>query len=358
MRVVVTGASGNVGSRVVPALLASGKVDEIVGVVRRPPTEGWPSAVRWVGCDIGAEGADGVLRAAMDRADAVVHLAWQLQPSRDLDRMRRTNVDGSRRVFTAAAAAGAPIVYASSVGAYSAGPKDRPVDESWPTEGIPTSAYSRHKSEVERLLDELERAGAQRVVRMRPALIFQAMAGSEIARYFLGPFVPLSAIQSKLLPVLPVFDRMVFQAVHADDVAAAFATAVLDPDVRGAFNLAAEPVIDGALLAEVLDARPVRTPLTAIRGVADAAWRSRLQPMDPGWVDLAAGAPVMSTTRAREVLRWTPHTTSTDALLQLIDGIRHRIGGPSPVLRPAASGVGRVAEAVRTVARGGPGARS
>jgi hypothetical protein len=58
------------------------------------------------------------------------------------------------------------------------------------------------------------------------------------------------------------------------------------------------------------------------------------------------------------VLRWTPHTTSTDALLQLIDGIRHRIGGPSPVLRPAASGVGRVAEAVRTVARGGPGARS
>jgi UDP-glucose 4-epimerase len=357
MRVVVTGASGNVGSRVVPALLHSGKVDEIVGVVRRPPTEGWPSAVRWVGCDIGAEGADGVVQAAVEQADAVVHLAWQLQPSRDLDRMRRTNVDGSRRVFDAAAAAGVPVVYASSVGAYSAGPKDRPVDESWPTGGIPTSAYSRHKSEVEGMLDEVERAVDLRVVRMRPALIFQAAAGSEIARYFLGPFVPLSAIQRKLLPVLPVFDRLVFQAVHADDVAAAIAAAVLDSGIRGAFNLAADPVIDGEMLADLLDARPVRTPLTAIRGVADAAWRSRLQPTDPGWVDLAAGAPVMSTTRAREVLGWSPRMTSTDALLELIDGIRHGIGGPSPVLRPAASAVGRVAEAVRTVARGGPGGR-
>lgn len=358
MRVVVTGASGNVGSRVVPALLASGKVDQIVGVVRRPPVEGWPEQVQWLACDIGADGADGVLQAAIEAADVVVHLAWQLQPSRDLDRMRRTNIDGSRRVFAAAARARVPIVYASSVGAYSPGPKDRPVDESWPTDGVPTSVYSRHKSEVEHLLDEAERAGDLRVVRMRPALIFQAAAGSEIARYFLGPFVPLSAIQRKLMPVVPVFDRLVFQAVHADDVAAAVTTAVVDNSARGAFNLAADPVIDGPLLAKLLDARPVRTPLTAIRGVADAAWRSRLQPTDPGWVDLAAGAPVMATTRARETLGWSPRTTSTDALLELIDGIRHGIGAPSPVLRPAASAVGRLSEAVKTAARGGPGARN
>ena len=36
------------------------------------------------------------------------------------------------------------------------GPKDRRVDESWPTTGIPTSFYSRHKAEVERLLDRFE----------------------------------------------------------------------------------------------------------------------------------------------------------------------------------------------------------
>ena len=66
-------------------------------------------------------------------------------------------MDGSRRVFSAAAAAGVPaLVYASSVGAYSPGPKDRAVDESWPTGGIKTSFYSRHKAEVEQLLDVFE----------------------------------------------------------------------------------------------------------------------------------------------------------------------------------------------------------
>src|SRR5207302_1676096 len=109
--------------------------------------------------------------------------------------MRRTNLDGSRNVFSAALDAGVgAIVYASSIGAYSAGPKETPVDESWPTEGIPSSTYSRHKSDVERLLDSAGQGGL-RTVRFRPALIFQAAAASEIARYFLGPFVPLSFLR-------------------------------------------------------------------------------------------------------------------------------------------------------------------
>lgn len=357
MRVVITGASGNVGSRTVPALLATGQVDEIVGVVRRPPASGWPDAVRWLSCDIGVAGAQPVLEAAFRRADAVVHLAWQIQPSRDLDRMRRTNVDGSRRVFEAAARAGVKtLVYASSVGAYSPGPKDRPVDESWPTAGIATSAYSRHKSDVERLLDVAQASDRDmRVVRMRPGLIFQAAAGSEIARYFLGPFVPLSAIQRRLVPVVPVFDRLAFQAVHSDDVGFAYATAVVDRSVRGAYNLAADPIIDGARLAEVMHAKAVRVPMAAVRATADAAYRARLQPTDAGWVDLAAAVPVMSTSRAQAELGWAPQHSSVDALLDLLDGLRHGAGAASPVLREAGDAGARVAQMARAVLRGGPG---
>jgi nucleoside-diphosphate-sugar epimerase len=48
-------------------------------------------------------------------ADCVVHLAWRIQPSHDVEALRRTNLDGSERVFRAVSAAGVPnLVYASS----------------------------------------------------------------------------------------------------------------------------------------------------------------------------------------------------------------------------------------------------
>lgn len=65
----------------------------------------------------------------------------------------------------------------------SPGPKDRLVDESWPTNGIQSSFYSRHKVAVERELDRVERDDPEiRVVRMRPGLILKAQAATEIRR--------------------------------------------------------------------------------------------------------------------------------------------------------------------------------
>lgn len=358
MRIVITGATGNVGSSTVAALLASGRVDSILGIVRRPPGGGWNPAVSWLSCDLGRPGCDLPLQDAMRGADAVVHLAWQIQPGRDLAQLRRVNVDGSRRVFEAAAAAGVPaLVHASSVGAYSMGPKDDPVDESWPTDGVPTSSYSRQKSEVERILDDVAAHSAMRVVRLRPGLIFQAAAASEVARYFIGPFLPRTLLHRRLLPVLPAFDRLVFQAVHADDVAATYAAAVLG-DVRGAFNIAADPVIDAGVLAQALHARTVPVPSSAVRAAADAAYRARLTPTEPGWFDLAVAAPVMSTDRARAELGWKPRHTSTAALLELLRGMRRGTGGPSPVLAASGSVAGRLTEAARAIVQGGPGRRN
>ena len=98
-------------------------------------------------------------------ADAVVHLAWLIQPGRDESVTHAVNVAGSERLFRATVEADVPaIIYASSVGAYSPGPKDRFVDESWPTDGIRTSFYSRHKAAVERQLDRCRDAKPDLVV--------------------------------------------------------------------------------------------------------------------------------------------------------------------------------------------------
>ena len=50
------------------------------------------------------------------------------------------------------------------------------------------------------------------------------------------------------------------------------------------------------------------------------SWRLRLQASDPGWLDIAANVPVMSTERARAELGWVPQHSSTGALRELLDG--------------------------------------
>ncbi len=190
MRVVVTGATGNVGTAVLRALNADPDVDQVVAVARRPPMRSL-SPAEFVSADVTTDRLEPIFAGA----DAVVHLAWLIQPGRDESVTRAVNVDGSRRVFEAVVAAGVPsLVYASSVGAYSPGPKDRLVDESWPTDGITTSFYSRHKAAVERDLDRLAAEQPRlRIVRLRPGLIFQRSAATGIRRLFLGPLLPGSA---------------------------------------------------------------------------------------------------------------------------------------------------------------------
>lgn len=112
MRVVITGASGNVGTSVLGALGGEPSVEKIIGIARRLPDIELPK-VAWTEADV----ASTDLAPLFDGADAVVHLAWAIQPSRDPEAMERANVVGSRRVFDAVAAAGVPVlVHASSVG--------------------------------------------------------------------------------------------------------------------------------------------------------------------------------------------------------------------------------------------------
>jgi UDP-glucose 4-epimerase len=340
VRVVVVGASGNVGTSLLAALADEAAVDSVLGVARRVPTIELPK-MEWAEADV----AEADLVPFFRGADAVVHLAWAIQPSRDLNALWRTNVKGSRRVFRAVAEAEVgTLVYGSSVGAYSPGPKDRFVDESWATNGIETSFYSRHKAEVERELDRFEREVPQtRVVRMRPGLIFKREAASGIRRVFAGPFFPSPLARRGAIPFLPNVPQLRFQAVHSLDVGDAYRRALVS-DARGAFNLAADPVLDPPKLAELLGARLIPVSAHTLRSLAAGAWALRLQPSPPGWVDLGLNVPLLDASRAREELGWAPARGADEAFCELIDGLREGDGLDTPPLSPRTGGPLRIRE--------------
>jgi UDP-glucose 4-epimerase len=353
MRVVVTGATGNVGSSLVRALGADERVTEIVGVARRSPS--WdPPKTRWVAADVEADPAR--LEQALDGADAVIHLAWLIQPSRDRAELRRVNVDGSRAVFEASARAGVgTLIHASSIGAYSRGPKDRPVDESHPTDGTPSSFYSVDKADAERALDAVERAHPQmRVARLRPGLIFKAESASEIRRYFAGPLLPSLLVRPPFLRVMPSLPRLVVQGVHADDIAEAYRLVLTTPEARGAYNVAADPVIDPDTLAREFGALKLPLPAGLVRLLADVTWRAHLQPTPPGWLDMGLNVPIMDTSRIR-ALGWVPRHTSLEALRELLDAMSRGQGfSATPPLDPDTSGPARVRELATGVGRRNP----
>jgi UDP-glucose 4-epimerase len=338
MRVVVTGATGNVGLAVVRVLSADERVDSVLGLARRLPEIELPK-VRWRSVDVVRDD----LTSSLAGAEAVVHLAWRIQPSHHLRELWLTNVQGSARVFDAAAAAGVgALVHGSSVGVYSPGPKHDAVDESWPRTGVRTSFYARYKAEAEWRLDAVEAANpALRVVRVRPGLVFQRDAASGVRRLFAGPLLPTALLRPGLFRIVPDISGLRVQAVHADDLARAYLETVVR-DVSGAFNVAAEPVLDAGALASALGARTLPLPVGVARALTAASWRLHLQPSPPGWLDLGVGVPVMSCARAHNELGWEPAVSSLDALAELVTGMREGSGGPTP---PLAEDVpGRAAE--------------
>jgi hypothetical protein len=139
-RIVVTGASGNVGTSVLRELAADSSVGSVVGIAR-PPDESHDK-ITWKVADVA-----------------------------------RTGVPA--------------LVHASLVGAYSPGPKDRLLTENWPTHGWPAASYTREKSYRERVLGTYQRDHPDvRVVRMRPAFLFKRESASEQRRLFAGPLIP------------------------------------------------------------------------------------------------------------------------------------------------------------------------
>lgn len=333
MKVVVTGASGNVGTALLRSL--RGPDQEIVGVTRRRPPPAEPySRARWIECDIGQPGAESALEAAFAGADAVVHLAWAIHPHRTDPPMTRTNTVGSANVLRAAAAAGVTqLVCASSAAAYTPAARWSRVDEHQERAGLPASAYSRSKAALEARLDAFERRQPRmRVARIRPCAITQAAAAAEVSEWLFGPWLPRPLIGRPWIPV-PLWKNLRLQLVHADDVAAALCS-ILERRAAGAFNLAADPVLSSRALASAFGGFRAPVPRLALTAGAWTGWRSGLLPLHPAWLELADRACLLDSSKAARELGWAPRWDATAACAELATAMRHGRAGLSGPLAP------------------------
>ena len=342
MRIVVTGATGNIGGAVLRALAADDRVSHVVGLARRLPETSEPGTT-YVAADVGEDD----LRPLLEGADVVIHTAWLFQPTHQPLVTWQANAVGSVRLFDAAEAAGVRVlVHTSSVGAYTPA-HGRYVDESWPTNSVPTAAYGREKAYVERALDALvARRPEMRVVRMRPGFVFQRSSASTQRRLMAGPFAPTRLVRPGVLPVVPWPAGLRVQTMHTDDVAEAFRVVVMSEEARGAYNVAADPVIDSSVFGQVMGARVVPVPAGALRQLLGALWRLHVVPAEPALMDLVMGLPLLDTSRLRG-LGWQPRVAADDALREVLLGMAEGAGGPTPSQAPDS-----MAERVDEVASG------
>ena len=325
LTVAVTGPTGDLGIAVVSALERSRSVKRIVGMARRPfdPAEqGWRKTEYREGDVQDESSVKGLVRGA----HVVVHLAFSLMG--EGDHTRSINVDGSRRVFEAAVAAGAErICYASSVAAYGFHEHNPAwLTEDVPARGTPEHFYSGQKAEVERVLAEtlLRRRRTVAYV-FRPCIVAGPRAQTllEVMPY-LQLFDAMPAGVARLLSSIPILKPVIpdpglrFQLVHEDDVASAFVAGTRGKGEPGPYNLAGGGTLTMSDLAGELGWYSVPVPELAVDTAAEVVARLPRAPESISWIHAARRPVLMKVDRARRQLGWKPRHSSRATLKQLV----------------------------------------
>lgn len=263
-RIVMTGSSGVYGRALLRAIRRSIPDARVLGLDRRPAESPQPDSF-WQG-DIRHPEAAAAIHDF--RPDTVIHLAYAVQPGRDLRAMESVNVDGARAVLKATAACGATrLLVASSGTVYGAWPDNPPLcDETTPLRPRPDYYYSHHKGIVERDVAAFAAVHPQVAVAWtRPAII----CGPGVSNFLTDIFLTVPCM------VLPDGRDTPLQFVHEDDVARG-TLAILVHGGRGGFNISPEDALTQRQLAEAMGIPALSLPFFLVNALARTWWTLRL----------------------------------------------------------------------------------
>jgi UDP-glucose 4-epimerase len=286
-------------------LLAQRGDAEVVITDVRPPAKALPHT-RFVQMDVRDPGMRSLLEA--ERPDALVHLAFILNPLHDEQRMYSIDVNGTENVLNAAKAAGTPhVLVASSTTAYGAWPDNPvPLAEDDPVRGMPNYAYARDKTEIDRLSQLWAAQNPDRLMTIfRPCIVFGPNVNNYLIRAWeRAPFVPLiDGVDAEL------------QLVHEDDLVEAIAGLAIGRKA-GIFNITGDGTVRFSEIASLIDVKTRRVPLRFYRRLTEVMWKLRIPRVEApgGQVDFSHYSWVASNEKIKAELGWEPRHTSRATL--------------------------------------------
>ncbi len=301
----MTGPTGDIGRAFLRACDRSRAIGRVLGMARRPFD---PAALGLRKTEY--RQGDVLDRAAVDafvaEADVVVHLAFIIMGGEE--ETRRINLEGSRNVFEAAAAAPRVqrLVYTSSVAAYGFhADNPQPLTEEVPARGSDSHYYSAQKAELEETLA-------------------WALAGSTVDAYVLRPCIVAGPDALAMIEAIPWPLRRApltvlpdpgtrFQLVHHDDVATALVAATRGAGAPGIYNLAGPGELTARDLGRELGWKTIPVPRATVSLAALGAGLP-LVPAKAQWLNAFRVPVLMSSAKARKNLRWRPRHDATETL--------------------------------------------
>ena len=305
--VAVTGVSGYVGQHLLRHLEKDAR-HAVLGLDMNTPLYA-PPRMKFYQLDI----RQGYLREilARERPQAVVHLAFVLQPHPDARLMHDINVEGTRNVFDAAAAAGVKkVIVMSSTAVYGAHP-DNPaaIPEDTPLRGHPRFPYVRDQIAVEQLAAGFAAAHpAIEVVLLRPCIIYGRRTQSFLLDFF------------RRMPVLPMPGGAdpPLQFIHVDDLVRAIQLALVKG--AGAYNVTGRGTIRYAEVAHILRKRTVYVPRALAYSAFDLLGITGLVAGDPAYtLDFVSYPWVADGAKAERELGFRAKFSSREALESMLN---------------------------------------
>jgi UDP-glucose 4-epimerase len=308
VRYLITGGSGYIGSRLIEILGARDDTEAIVNVDVRPPARPHPKAT-FTSADVRNSSS---IRERLEREspDALVHLAFILNPIRDEARMYDVDVNGTEAVLRAAAEAGTQhVLVTSSATAYGAFPDNpKPIAEDWPVRGQPDFSYARDKAEADRLCQLWALQNPDRVMTIvRPCIVFGPNVDNYISRTWKN---------SSFLPVLDGVEEE-FQLVHEDDVVGAI-IGLLDAKAGGAFNVAADGTLTWKESADMIGLKTRVMSMKSTRRIYAIAWALHAPRVEapPGNLNFVRYPWVVSNEKLKSEIGWEPSADTRQVFLE------------------------------------------